>query len=61
MPNDIKAILSVVALIVAGAFAYWEKVNGHADMFWFVIGTAIFMVLSMWIFPEAVGKKKKSG
>ena len=60
MPNDIKAILSVVALAVAGAFAYWEKANGYADMFWIVIGTAIFMVAAMWMFPEAVGKKKRN-
>lgn len=61
MPNDIKAVVSVVAMAVAIAFAYWESANGNPHLFWFVIGFGVFMVISMWIFPEAVGKKKKSG
>lgn len=61
MPNDIKAILSVIAMIVAVALAYWQVSVGNPHLFWFVIGTAIFMVASMWVFPEAVGKRKKRG
>lgn len=61
MPNEIKAVLSVIAMIVAVALAYWQESIGNAHLFWFVIGTAIFMVASMWMFPEAVGKKKKRG
>ena len=61
MPNDVKAILSVIALIVAAAFAYYETTIGKGDMVWFVLGTGVFMVLAMWVFPEAVGKKKKNG
>ena len=30
MPNDVKAIVSVVTLIVAIAFAYWENASGKA-------------------------------
>ena len=31
MPNDVKAVLSVIVLIVAAAFAYYESTigNGH--------------------------------
>lgn len=62
MPNDIKAVVSVIALFVAGAMAYWEYTNGRSDLAWIVIGTGIFMVISMWVFPEAGVKKgdKKS-
>jgi len=58
MPNDVKAIVSVVTLIVAALFAYWEKSNGRQDLFWIVIGLAIFSVIAMWVFPEAEGGKK---
>ena len=59
MPNDIKAGVCVVTMLVACAIAYWEHSTGRTDLAWFVIGTAIFMVVSMWVFPEAVGKKRK--
>lgn len=57
MPNDVKAIVSVVTILVAVAFAYGENSNGRPDLAWIVIGTGIFMVIAMWIFPEAEGKK----
>lgn len=61
MPNDVKAILSVVAAIVAVGFAYWEDFNGKPDLFWFVIGFAAFAIISMWVFPEAQGGKPRAG
>jgi hypothetical protein len=57
VPNDVKAIVSLVALVVAIAFAYWERANGKPHLFWFVIGLAAFAIVSMWIFPEAGVKK----
>jgi apolipoprotein N-acyltransferase len=57
VPNDVKAIVSLVALVVAIAFAYWERANGKPHLFWFVIGLAAFAIASMWIFPEAGVKK----
>lgn len=57
MPNDVKAIVSIAALAVAIAFAYWENAVGNGHLFWFVIGFGIFAVVAMWVFPEAVGKK----
>jgi hypothetical protein len=56
MPSDVKAILSLVTLVVAVAFAYWESAAGNAHLFWFVIGFGIFAVVAMWVFPEAVAK-----
>lgn len=58
MPNDVKAIVSVVTLIVGALYAYWEKSNGRPDLFWLVLGFAIFSVIAMWVFPEAEGGKK---
>lgn len=57
MPSDVKAILSLVTLVVAVAVAYWESGAGNGHLFWFVIGFGIFAVMAMWVFPEAVGKK----
>ena len=58
MPSDVKAILSLVTLLVSVAFAYWERANGNSHLFWFVIGFGVFAVIAMWVFPEAVSKKK---
>jgi len=57
MPSEVKAALSLVTLLVAIAFAYWERTAGNDHLSWFVIGFGVFAVLAMWVFPEAVGKK----
>ena len=57
MPNDVKAILSVVTLIVGVLAAYWENSIGNGHLFWLVIGFAVFAVVAMWVFPEAQTKK----
>ena len=62
MPSDVKAVLSLITLLVALAFAFWERSVGNGHLFWFVIGFGIFAVAAMWVFPEAVGRdqaKKK--
>jgi len=59
MPSDVKAIVSAVTLIVAIAFAYWETSSGRPELFWFVIGFAVFAVAAMWVFPEAQGGKSQ--
>ncbi len=58
MPNDVKAIVSALALIVAGVLAYWKGSPIRPEFGTFVIATAVFMVAAMWIFPEAGGKKR---
>jgi membrane protein YdbS with pleckstrin-like domain len=57
MPNDVKAAVSAVALIVAGVLAFWSGSPIRPGLSGFVIVTAIFMVAAMWIFPEAGVKK----
>ncbi|HXX26267.1 MAG TPA: hypothetical protein VEJ40_06380 [Pseudolabrys sp.] len=58
MPNDVKAIVSALAIIVAVVLAYWHRSPIRPEYGTFVIGTALFMVAAMWIFPEAGGKKR---
>jgi len=57
MPNDVKAIVSAAVLIVAAILAYWSGSPIRADFSTYVIATAVFMILAMWIFPEAGVKK----
>jgi membrane protein YdbS with pleckstrin-like domain len=57
MPNDVKAAVSAVALIVAGVLAFWSGSPIRPGLSGFVIVTAVFMVAAMWIFPEAGVKK----
>jgi hypothetical protein len=57
MPNDVKAVLSGVGLIVAAILAYWSGSPIRPDFGNFVMGTAVFMIAAMWIFPEAGGKR----
>jgi uncharacterized protein YqgC (DUF456 family) len=58
MPNDVKAAVSALALIVAALLAYWSGSPVRPEFSVFVIVTAIFMVVSMWVFPEAGAAKK---
>jgi len=57
MPNDVKAAVSALALIVAAVLAYWSGSPIRPKFSTYVMATAVFMVVAMWIFPEAGGKK----
>ncbi len=57
MPNDVKAILSAVVLIVAAGLAFWSGSPIRHDFSTFVMVVAILMVAAMWVFPEAGVKK----
>jgi hypothetical protein len=58
MPNDVKAAVSALALIVAAVLAYWSGSPIRPEFSTYVMATAVFMVIAMWIFPEAGVKKK---
>jgi hypothetical protein len=58
MPNDVKAAVSVVVLIVAAILAYWSGSPVRADFATFIMAVAVLMVIAMWVFPEAGAKKK---
>ena len=57
MPNDVKAIVSAIVLIVAAVLAYWSGSPIRHDFSTWVMVTAVFMVIAMWVFPEAGVKK----
>jgi len=57
VPNDVKAIVSVIVVIVAALLAYWSQSPVRADFGHFVMITAVLMVIAMWVFPEAGVKK----
>ncbi|HEY4857268.1 MAG TPA: hypothetical protein VIH98_11460 [Xanthobacteraceae bacterium] len=57
MPNDVKTVLSILVLIVAAILAYWRGSPVRPDFSTFLMLTAVFMVVAMWIFPEAGVKK----
>ena len=57
MPNDVKAVVSVIVLIVAAILAYWHGSPIRPGFSTYIMATAVFMVVAMWIFPEAGGKK----
>ena len=60
MPNDVKAYVSAAVAIVAIVLAYWSGSPIRPEFGHFVLATAAFMIVAMWIFPEAGGKKKAS-
>ena len=49
MPNDVKGFVSALALIVAAILAYWHGSPIHPEYATFVMVTAVFMVIAMWI------------
>jgi hypothetical protein len=58
MPNDVKAYVSAAVALVAIILAYWNGSPVRPEFGNFVLATAAFMIVAMWIFPEARGKKK---
>jgi hypothetical protein len=57
MPHDVKAVLSVIVLLVAAVLAYWSGSPIRHDFSTFVMAVGILMVAAMWVFPEAGVKK----
>ena len=57
MPNDVKAIVSVLTILVGFGFAHYENTYGKPHLYGLEIGLAVFAVLAMWVFPEASMKK----
>ncbi|MFZ3357592.1 MAG: hypothetical protein WCA56_21415 [Xanthobacteraceae bacterium] len=57
MPTDVKAAVSVVVIVVTLGLVWWSGSPIRPDFDKFVLFTAVFFVVAMWIFPEAGGKK----
>ena len=60
MPTHIKIIVSIVTLLVGATFFYLENAWGQASVAKVGLFLSIFMVLAMWIFPEAGDRAKKA-
>ena len=60
MPNDVKTAVSALALIVAAVLAYWSGSPIRPEFSTYVMATAVFLVIAMWIFPEAGVKKSNT-
>ena len=58
MPNDVKAYVSAAIAVAAIFLAYWSGSPVRPEFANIVLATAAFMIVAMWIFPEAGGKKK---
>jgi hypothetical protein len=58
MPNDVKAYVSAAVAVVAAVLVYWSGSPVRPEFGPFLLGTAAFMIVAMWIFPEAGGKKR---
>jgi hypothetical protein len=57
MPTDVKAAVSAAVIAVALGLVLWSGSPIRADFHSFVLFTAVFFVVAMWIFPEAGGRK----
>jgi len=57
MPNDVKAVVSVVVLLVATILAYWSGSPIKPGFSTYIMVVAAFFIVAMWIFPEAGVKK----
>jgi hypothetical protein len=59
MPNDVKAYASAAVAVVALVLAFWGGSPVRPEFGNFVLATAAFMIVAMWIFPEAGGKRNR--
>jgi len=57
MPTDVKAAVSAVVILVALGLAFWSGSPVRPEFHVFMLLTAAFFVVAMWIFPEAGGRK----
>ncbi|MEM7465554.1 MAG: hypothetical protein AAF387_01585 [Pseudomonadota bacterium] len=61
MPTHVKIIVSIITLIVGAIFYYFEKDLGQTHVAQIGAVLSVFMVLAMWIFPEAGDRAKRRG
>ncbi len=60
MPNHVKAILSLLALLLTGAVFYFDSRAGAGASRWVALGLGPLMVFGIWLFPEAKAKEIRS-
>lgn len=58
MPNNVKTIISLLVAGVAAAMFFYQEDVGLSANKWVVVGLAAFMILALWLFPEAKPQKR---
>ena len=53
MPAKFKLLISVLVLAVGAGVHFFEQELGNVEASWVAVGLAAFMVLAVWLFPEA--------
>ena len=53
MPNNIRAIVSVLVAVAAAAAVYFERGSGAGTLRWIGLGLGVFMIGAVWLLPEA--------
>ena len=61
MPNNIRAILTVVIALIACAAFWFEHQAGETFLKWLAAGLGVLMVGAVWLFPETEGKADDPG
>ncbi|MCY4549038.1 MAG: hypothetical protein OXC28_11780 [Defluviicoccus sp.] len=56
MPNNIRAILTVIVVLIACAAFWFEHEAGEQLLKWLAAGLGVFMVFAVWLFPETAAK-----
>ena len=56
MPNNIRAILTVIVVLIACAAFWFEHQAGEGFLKWLAAGLGVFMVFALWLFPETERK-----
>ena len=59
MPTHIKIFVSILTLLIGALFYYFESGYGEARVAMVGAFLSVFMVLAMWIFPEAGDRAKR--
>ncbi|MDE0056494.1 MAG: hypothetical protein OXI22_00505 [Defluviicoccus sp.] len=56
MPNNIRAILTAIVVLIACAAFWFEHDAGETFLKWLAAGLGVFMVFAVWLFPETARK-----
>ena len=59
MPTHIKIIVSALTILLGAIFFHFESQFGQSHVALVGACLSVFMVLAMWIFPEAGDRAKK--
>lgn len=58
MPNNVKTVISLLVAGVAAVMFFYQRDSGLAVNQWIVLGLAVFMILALWLFPEAKARPR---